>query len=418
MNYKKTWDEISELVKNTRGDAIRTGEYQDSTGKILVECTDSNDKDEIYDILTKKYPKGPKSKQDGTLTANNFQVFIKATTAKKTNWGYVTEGIIAIAIACRFLHKNSKITEKNYDDLLKELGEDETQLKKTSPNKNPDVLDDVFIQIDIPSAARESLYRKRKNKNYRLLVKSAINYANSKNVSIWSRAVYNNNRYDKIEVISIGKSGKKNDVKVCITDNEGKLKPVNINLSMKYSDIRQFGQAVGSDYETTNDFLKSIFGHEIDAKKAYNELVFKNEVIKAFQLSYKRIRNKIRTGIDPQVIVDGIKKHATGGDNQIKMLILGQKTKFLDFEKLNNWVNENDSTWKLIKEDFIVTYDEYGEGFPKLTIKLKGYDADAVLFSVRARKDQSTSKGNIVYRHYIEKGSLMDQLLGVKLEEE
>jgi len=418
MNYKKTWDEISELVKNTRGDAIRTGEYQDSTGKILVECTDSNDKDEIYDILTKKYPKGPKSKQDGTLTANNFQVFIKATTAKKANWGYVTEGIIAIAIACRFLHKNSKITEKNYDDLLKELGEDKTQLKKTSPNKNPDVLDDVFIQIDIPSAARENLYRKRKNKNYRLLVKSAINYANSKNVSIWSRAVYNNNRYDKIEVISIGKSGKKNDVKVSITNNEGKLMPVNINLSMKYSEVRQFGQAVGSDYETTNDFLKSIFGHEIDAKKAYNELVFKNEVIKAFQLSYKRVRNKIRNGIDPQIVVDGIKKHATGGDNQIKMLILGQKTKFLDFEKLNNWVNENDSTWKLIKEDFIVTYDEYGEGFPKLTIKLKGYDADAVLFSVRARKDQSTSKGNIVYRHYIEKGSLMDQLLGVKLEEE
>lgn len=418
MNYKKTWDEISELVKNTRGDAIRTGEYQDSTSKILVECTDSNDKDEIYDILTKKYPKGPKSKQDGTLTANNFQVFIKATTAKKANWGYVTEGIIAIAIACRFLHKNSKITEKNYDDLLKELGEDKTQLKKTSPNKNPDVLDDVFIQIDIPSAARENLYRKRKNKNYRLLVKSAINYANSKNVSIWSRAVYNNNRYDKIEVISIGKSGKKNDVKVSITNNEGKLMPVNINLSMKYSEVRQFGQAVGSDYETTNDFLKSIFGHEIDAKKAYNELVFKNEVIKAFQLSYKRVRNKIRNGIDPQIVVDGIKKHATGGDNQIKMLILGQKTKFLDFEKLNNWVNENDSTWKLIKEDFIVTYDEYGEGFPKLTIKLKGYDADAVLFSVRARKDQSTSKGNIVYRHYIEKGSLMDQLLGVKLEEE
>lgn len=419
MNYKKTSDDIYKLIQDTRGDVISTGPNQAATGKILIECVDKSDVDKIYDILVKKYPEAsPRDKKKGFITINKFPVHIVSTTTKKQNWGHIAEGIVAIAVACRFLHKNSTVTEDHYDSLLEELGLEKNEHTKQSPNKNPDILDDVFIKIDIPEGARKSLYTKRDNEKYKNLVKSAIKYANSTNVSIWSRAVYNNNRYDKIEIISIGKRNQKTDLKVLITDNKGKLKPVNINLSMKTGDVGQFGQSVGSDYEKIDSFLKDIFGYEVGAENVYNELIGKNEISKAFQLAYKRVDNKIRNGIDPSILVEGIKKHATGGNKDIKMLVLGRNTKILDFEKLNAWADENSDTWDAIKKSFVSQYHEYNEGFPKITIKLEGYvegHEDNVLFHVRARQDKSTSKGNIVYRHYIEKGALMDKLIGVEL---
>lgn len=420
ISYREVKEKIEELLETTTGDIAIVRGYDVRTNGIAIECTSKLDKDEIYDILIKenKFRNAVlPNKKEGSFKIDGIVVKIFPTTRQKENWGYIAEGIITIAIGCRFLHKNSKVTEKEYNGLLSEFGEDIKSLKKKSPNKNTDVEDDVLIKIDIPS--RKSLYTKRNSKKYKTLVSSAIKYANSTNVSIWSRAVWNNNRYDKINVDTVGKRGGKTDTKVEITDDKGKLKPVNINLSMKISDVRQFGQSVGSTYEITNKFLKDIFGHEIGEEKAYNDLIAQGKEIEAFKLAYNAVKDKInRSGINPEILIRGIKKHATGGNSKTKILNLGANATLLDFEKLNEWANKYE-TWDSIKDDFIVEYTEYGNyGFPKLIIKLKSYNGDNILFSVRARIDQSTSKGNKVYRHYIEKGSLMTQLLRIELQED
>ena len=101
-------------------------------------------------------------------------------------------------------------------------------------------------------------------------VESAVKYANSVNVTKWSKLVYENNRYDKIEVLSDGLGGQRStkvDVSVKITDDKGKLMPVDILVSLKAGDVKQFGQVSGAEFaKQQQDLWGRLFGYNASIK--------------------------------------------------------------------------------------------------------------------------------------------------------
>ena len=81
---------------------------------------------------------------------------------------------------------------------------------------------------------------------------AAVKYANDEKVTKWAKLVYENGRYDKIEVIADGLGGQqttKVDVEVKITDDNNVLQDVDIKVSLKAGDVKQFGQQGGTLFE-------------------------------------------------------------------------------------------------------------------------------------------------------------------------
>ena len=109
-------------------------------------------------------------------------------------------------------------------------------------------------------------------------VDSAVKYANSPNVTKWSKLVYENNRYDKIEVLSDGLGGQRStkvDVSVKITDDKGKLMPVDILVSLKAGDVKQFGQVSGAEFNKQQDLWGRLFGYDASIaglQTTYNQI--------------------------------------------------------------------------------------------------------------------------------------------------
>jgi hypothetical protein len=381
-------------------------------------------KDEFVEFLiSKKFAITEKRWNGDTLTItdnrkNTLQIRFQISTESKTNWGNTVESILTVAIGCRFKHKIDNITQKQYYDFLNEFNK-KSKLETTSDNK--DISDKDNLTVTLSLTKSDSLFIRTDETKYKTYVNSALQYVNTSKVKAWSKLIYENNRIDEITVTGKGKQGGKVDTEVRCTgqDPNANLK-IKLDLSVKAESVKQFGQAVGSDFDTTNNFLNDIFGYQFKSDKLkYDNLISKHKVAEAFQLAYQKIAQEInQNGVDPDILVKGIKQHATGGNSQMRMLILGQDAKLLNFEKLQQWVNNNKSTWDIVNEQFYADYQLTNSYFPKIQIKIKGYDNTKSLFQVRARQDKSTSKGNIVYRHYIEKGTLMNELLGVDLQEE
>ena len=75
----------------------------------------------------------------------------------------------------------------------------------------------------------------------------------------WSKLLYENNRYDKIEVISDGLGGQtttKVDVYVKVDDQ-----PIDIKVSLKAGDVKQFGQVSGAEFAKQEKLWEETFGY-------------------------------------------------------------------------------------------------------------------------------------------------------------
>lgn len=424
-------------AKKERSYNIDPGSYSVSKNdnkKLIYIKTLPDSKKQIktnWENLVKNDPLFFEFKIDVSLV-NQKDITLKVLPSEKFNKGNVAEGIFATAIFTRFIHKNKRITQTEVISMIKKISKNgrKTQNKITfnlkSPNKGIDLQDDVHIEIELSKNEMIAfLDIDSYSSELESLIKSSILYANSQNVVKWAKLVYLNRRYDKIEILSQGSSLQKitkTDVKVKLTDNKGKLRNVDINVSLKARNVKQFGQNRSIDYNKVSQFLNKIFSIDVskenNIKKKYEQHVANRNIEKALMILYARVFKDLKQSIsssrkeDKKKIFEslgkGIQYYATLGDESVKLVhINSSEARIYDFnnlpEKLSSLENLN------------VTFEKTsptggGDKLPKIFLN-NGKDK---LIQVRARVDEDSDIG---FNNIIEKEKGLTNLISESVKE-
>ena len=343
------------------------------------------------------------------------------------NFGDMSEGVVACAIAARFSHKNRDITNADVFAVIRGLakkppsnypGKSGKYVERMydSPNKNPNVSDTVRLYISLADVNMSALLDRKNESVLGGYVSSAVVYANSANVSKWSKTLYENNRVDHIEVISDGLGGQRTtkvDLRVKVTDHRGNIVPVDINLSMKAGDVKQFGQVSGAEFEKQEELWERMFGYGSaikTLKSKYETLMFKKKKPEdAVALVYESVRNLLNRdlgGNKSQATLkrlgDAITHFATLDEEGVSILQVGAGTATV-------YIFENVYE-KLAKNKFAARIDVGKSDLPSLVIHAGEHD----LLRVRV-KQEFKSDGSPYIRNYIEKEKLFTKLFAVYL---
>ena len=337
--------------------------------------------------------------------------------------GDVAEGVIAAAIGARFAYKGRPIREQNVYGIIRKLAQKPPKNYPTkkgkyveeffnSPNADPKIWDKVKVYVSLAAGNMRVLLDRKEEPLLKPYVRSAVQYVNSPNPTSWAREVYENNRVDYIEVISDGLGGQRTtkvDTMVKITNDKGKPVPVDINLSLKVDDIKQFGQVSGVGFDVQKELWKRMFGYGSEIQpmeKKYNTLLqVQKKYTEAVNMVYKKVDKLVTAQLEsnPQQVVsnisNGLTYFATLHDPNVQMLNLGKGgTKLYSFHQtyealrgITNW-----------KTDLKVQKN----GYYTLVIK----SGKRTLVQIRIRPGVK-SDGTPYIRNLIEKGPLMGDLL-------
>lgn len=343
------------------------------------------------------------------------------------NLGDMAEGVVGAAITARFIYKNRRITSQIVYGVLRALaksgvtnypGKKGKQVEKTfkSANKNPKVMDDVICFISLAEVNMLALLSSKNEKLLKEYVDSAVKYANSNNVKKWAKLVYENNRYDKIEVLSDGLGGQKTtkvDVSVKITNDKGKLLPVDILVSLKAGDVKQFGQVSGAEFEKQEEFWNQLFGYKSIIKnleKKYNQLMFTDKKPdEAVYMVYNKVNQKLSRDLKSNKSDDVLQKlskainyFATLNEDYVSLVqVGGGKAKVYKFDDIYS---------KISNREYSSSIKTGSSGLPTIVISSGG--ADLIQFRV---KQEFKSDGSPYIRNYVEKLSLLGDLLAETL---
>jgi len=345
----------------------------------------------------------------------------------KYNLGDMAEGVVGAAITARFIYKNRNINSQLVYGVLRTLaksgvknypGKKGKYVEKTfkSANANPKVMDDVRCYISLAEVNMNALLDKSKESVLKEYIDSAVKYANSNNVKKWSQLVYENNRYDKIEVLSDGLGGQKTtkvDVTVKITNDKGELIPVDILVSLKAGDVKQFGQVSGAEFSKQEELWDRLFGYKTDIKSLetkYNKLMFVDkQPDEAVFLVYQKVSQQLNYDLggknSEQILKkmsDAIKYFATLNEDYVSLVqVGGGKAKVYKFDDIYE---------KLKGRNYRSNIKTGASGLP--TIIISSGNEDLIQFRV---KQEFKSDGSPYIRNYVEKLSLLGDLLAESL---
>jgi len=344
----------------------------------------------------------------------------------KYNLGDMAEGVVGAAITARFIYKNRNINSRLVFGVLRALAKSGTtnypgkkgkQVERTfkSANENPKIMDDVRCFISLAEVNMMALLAKNNETMLKEYVDSAVKYANSNNVKKWAKLVYENNRYDKIEVLSDGLGGQKTtkvDVSVKITNDKGELMPVDILVSLKAGDVKQFGQVSGAEFEKQEELWEQLFGYKTNIsslKNKYDKLMFTDKkpdeaVFLVYSTVTKLLARDLRSNPDKvlQSLSKAINYFATLNEENVTLVqVGGGKAKVYKFDDIYNAISGREYTAEI---------KTGASGLPTIIIK-SGRDS-LIQFRV---KQEFKSDGSPYIRNYIEKLSLLGDLLAESL---
>lgn len=340
------------------------------------------------------------------------------------NLGDMAEGVVGAAICARFMFKNRNITHRNVYGVLRSLGTPTNypgkkgkQVERTfkSANQNPKIMDDVRLFISLAEVNMQALLSRGNEMLLREYVDSAVKYANSPNVKKWAKLVYENNRYDKIEVLSDGLGGQRStkvDVTVKITDAEGKLMPVDILVSLKAGDVKQFGQVSGAEFAKQEELWQQLFGYKSKIsglKRKYDELMFTEKkpdeaVTLVYSTVTKLLVRDLRSNPDKvlESLANAINYFATLNEENVTLVqVGGGRAKVYKFDDIYNAISGRQYTAEI---------KTGASGLPTILIK-SGRD---ILIQFRV-KQEFKRDGTPYVRNYIEKQKLLGDLLAETL---
>lgn len=414
---------------------VKAPQFGGKSGEIVVpndvniDQTVQNIQKYLNDKFNKKvnviyFPSGRKKQ----LLVKDVMFNVRSETRQEHNLGNVSEGIFAAAIACRFISKNTQITSKNVYDMISTLSNNgaKQSLGKMvvtgnfkSPNKNITKEDDVHLSIELAQSDMNFFLKSNENSgDLNGYITSSVKYANSRKVARWATLIYENGRYDKIEISAEGISSSrtsKTDISVKLTDDKNRLRKVDINVSLKTNDVKQFGQKGGVKFDSIKEFFEKIFGVNLTQHKTEYEklLIIEKKTSEALQLLYTKLYSEVDNIIKNnnrkkdlfETIGLGIRHYATLDDDNIELVQIGSgEARSFQFKDLSNI---------LTQYDFKIEYDTYTSGngneqLPIITIIEK--ISNKKFITLRA-KYESKSNGSAYYRQYLEKEEFMSDII-------
>ena len=349
------------------------------------------------------------------------------------NYGNVAEGVFAAALAARFTGGRTKRDTTAFDvyNILNQINPSPIPGKKSSkaviqtsaPNAIAGVGNDTII-TEITLAQVNMEFLRNPNNRDALLdyVIASLAYANRDSVRQWVRTIYTNGRRDTVKIMADGLTNERTtkiDVKVLITNKEqGQLKGVNINASVKADDVKQFGQVSGEDFSSVSRFFTTAIGDGIVGESASFERETQGpakmrKIYKAadviidnnLNLDPKGMATKIGTGISRFATQDNVGVVDPSGDTvQLINLSKGEATIY-NFKNVAQKLSE----FRLKSE-----YKTGGKNdLP--TIVIRESESNKVVVQFRSRVENKVNKNGVpylYYRNYIEKGQFLTELIG------
>jgi hypothetical protein len=326
----------------------------------------------------------------------------------KVNKGDMAEVIFSAAIVCRFLNKNQPVIDSDVLDMIKTLNDtDPKQIlgPMKSPNKEPKVVDDLWWEVSTTLIAIRALQNPRHLKNLKSIISSSVKYANSTTVAENAKWVYENSLYNKIKVKAVGTVAQ-NDTKVDVyVEVDGKR--VNINVSLKAGSVKQFGQVGGGTIDSQKDLWNLLADLKITPaiEKKYFDTLKTDGILAAnsqVYISMATMFNNMMITNPNKVydsISDGIMFFGTRNDDEVEMVQLNKREAMVyKFDNLKNLLK--------LKNKKLVA--KYIPNKTKPEIRFQD-NTGMVLITLRMKQE---SRNNYI-RHYIEKGKLMTDLVGM-----
>ena len=323
--------------------------------------------------------------------------------AVKGNRGDMAEGLFAAAVTARFMNKNSPISAVHVIALIDRIDNTKMQQKMVyeSPNKNPKISDKVTFQLGLALSNLVALTDNSVQSSLSDIIQSSVRYANSAIITSWSKLLYENNKYNEIEVIADGigdQTGTKVDVRVKI---DGKA--TDINVSLKADDVKQFGQVSGSAFEVQQKLWDKLLKLDVSAYETkYYDKIKKKDVFGALNEVYAGVTKEFNTMIKSNkkktyaTLADGINYFATLREENVTLVQL---------TKNEAQVYKFDNLEKLIANQTITARLLTTKATPEIVFE---NEKDEILVSIRIKTE---NKPNGVYvRNYVEKGKLLSKL--------
>ena len=333
----------------------------------------------------------------------------------KVNMGDVAEGVFACAITARFINRGvNQISARDVMGIIGSLSPQPILGRKsqraiystTAPNLGVQVRDGIKLELVLGAANMAFVV---KGQGLDQFVAASLQYANRQSVTTWVNTLYTNRRADRIEILGDGVSGQRStkvDTKVKVTNDKGQLQPVNIDVSLKAGEVKQFGQVGGIDIQNLSKFFSNIFGIQVDsfiAGKYTQKTVSEKDVEGGLNYLYEEVTKKLND-ITPSIvqsIANGIKLYATGGDENVELVQLskGEATIY----------NFKDVGQKLAGLKYSATVTKSGT-LPQITVSSNS----KTLISIRSRRENkkdSQGRPYTYFRNYIEKGPLLGELI-------
>jgi len=413
--------------------------FNDGNFKIVVQprIVSSDDSESLEQFLTLARQNKKREACLIPFRATNKKMYTFGQICKPkatANLGDVAEGVFACAIAVRFTNRNSTVTSQDVINLLDDLGSPVSRGKgkvivKTykAENEGIDLKDDVILTIALAENNMNFLLNRNSTSSLQTYIDAAVKYANDDKVKKWAKLVYENRRYDKIEVISDGLSGQtttKVDVEVKITDDNNILQPVDIKVSLKAGDVKQFGQKGGTN------FLKEQTGKRQDGYKEYFNRLFgidisnlespyrqkseiEHDVSGAINLVYDKVAEIVQQKLNSQTEKESILQtfgraiewFATLNEEYVELVQLNRgEAKIYNFANFANVLGQHD--WDV---NYTKGRSQSGESLPKIVIHKRGTVSDELII---LRVKREVKDGGPYYRNYVEKGSFLGNLIG------
>lgn len=336
------------------------------------------------------------------------------------NFGDMAEAIVGAAICARFIYKNRNITTAQVFGVLyglppagKKPGKKgmETTKDFKSANENKKVMDDVNFYLSLSEVNMTTVQNRTNKRLFVPYAASAVRYANSTTVRKWSKLLFENNKYDKIEVVSDGLGGQKTTKVDVFVKVDGK--PIDIKVSLKAGDVKQFGQVSGIEFAKQESLWETSFSMASDIKSLeskYDELVTQNKATEAVSLVYNKVaeefNKKMRTNNAEDLkrnFAESIKYFATLNEDNVTLLQIGN-----DAAKLYTFEQIYDSIQNMTLN---ATVSTGRSGLPTIFIN---NDQGEALIQYRV-KQEFKSNGSPYIRNYVEKQKGLAKVIGENL---
>jgi len=399
-----------ELTNKSKGnEAITARGEEDIT---LVQFGQGND---VYEFRTEDdvyfYVRGTTSAIQSALNHSK--------EAAISNRGEVSEGILGAAMFAKFTKREAgeevgQVTPAditNVLDNLQSMGNDTYSV--TVNDADSDIADTVSFILRLKTGPYQDLMNPLKRNLLTNELSSAAAYVNSAMAERYSKYFYLNGKADEINIMADGAASeteKKSDVWVGIRDQNGGMRTLKLNASLKVGGIAQFGQVGGSSAESM-ETLFGYFGIDVGPYLSKFEKQAKKDPVAAVEYMYRQITAELQrklAGDDDyeelqfvDQVAHAVTHFATLGDPNVELVDFDKGGfKILRFKNLEH---------KLRTIDLTASYT--GKTRPEISIH-DVEDPKKELIAIRCKVENKKSGPYV--RNYIEKGKLLEEITKVQ----